>query len=429
MPTRLRKFGLITLCGLAGAIALGGCGGEGKRPGSAGPNGEGGQGAAKRADSPAEPSGSDATTHPPAKRDFRVATYNAGLAVGVLKYADERAALNARMLAEQDVDLLCVQEFWLEDHWRMLVKAAEKKLPNTFRLPSEAKGGSCSEAEVAPLASCAVANCKGAATHEIATCLLGSCAGELTKISAECFQCLAANPRGRPEEIARACVTPPQKTAGAGAKGGPEAFRVYSGSTGTGILTNAEILERDALTLPSVLDRRAVLYAKLATPIGELHAFCTHLTANLAGVPHPGKTSWRRDQSAQIDALLAFVEKKADGRPALILGDLNTGPAIAPAISPSLPDHYARLVQRGFLNPYAAQRDVRCTYCFDNPLEGGRGTRGVLIDHVLLRGFEGSVLPGEQIMRPLVTVEPAGKPVRIGLSDHYGVSVTLSNGS
>ena len=212
-------------------------------------------------------------------------------------------------------------------------------------------------------------------------------------------------------------------------RGGTEAFRVYSGSTGTGILTNAEILERDALTLPSVLDRRAVLYAKLATPIGELHAFCTHLTANLAGVPHPGKTSWRRDQSAQIDALLAFVEKKADGRPALILGDLNTGPAIAPAISPSLPDHYARLVQRGFLNPYAAQRDVRCTYCFDNPLEGGRGTRGVLIDHVLLRGFEGSVLPGEQIMRPLVTVEPAGKPVRIGLSDHYGVSVTLSNGS
>jgi hypothetical protein len=47
----------------------------------------------------------------------------------------------------------------------------------------------------------------------------------------------------------------------------------------------------------------------------------------------------------------------------------------------------------------------------------------------MLRGFEGRVLTGGQIMRPLITVQPAGKPVRIGLSDHYGVSVTLSSGS
>jgi endonuclease/exonuclease/phosphatase family metal-dependent hydrolase len=429
MPT-LRNTRLIAFCSLGSALvllSLGACGGEGKRPESAGPNGEGEQGAAKNAGEVSAP----AVPERPAKRDIRVATYNAGLAVGVLKYADERAAMVAQTLAKEDVDLLCVQEFWLEDHWRMLAQATAKKLPNTHRLPPEKKGGLCDEAEVAPLASCATASCGHAAQHEIATCLLGSCGGEITKISAECFRCLAANPRGKPEEIVRACVAPPQKEKlpAAGARGGPEAFRVYAGSTGTGILTNAEILERDALTLPSVLDRRAVLYAKLATPIGELHAFCTHLTANLAGVPHPGKASWRRDQSAQIDALLAFVEKKAAGRPALILGDLNTGPAIAPAISPSLPDHYARLVQSGFLNPYAAQRDVQCTYCFDNPLEGGRGTRGVLIDHVLLRNFEGQVLTGAQIMRPLVTVQPAGKPVRIGLSDHYGVSVTLSSGS
>jgi endonuclease/exonuclease/phosphatase family metal-dependent hydrolase len=208
-------------------------------------------------------------------------------------------------------------------------------------------------------------------------------------------------------------------------RAGPEDFRVYSGSYGTGILTNAAILERDARVLPSALDKRAVLFTKLATPLGELNAFCTHLTANITSVPHPGGASWRRDQAAQIDALLAFVEEKSAGKPALLLGDLNTGPAIAPHISASLPDHYARFVQSGFLNPYAAQRDVQCTYCFDNPLEGGRGTRGLLIDHVMLRGFPGRVEAG-QIMRPQVVVEPAGKPVRIGPSDHYGVIVTLS---
>jgi endonuclease/exonuclease/phosphatase family metal-dependent hydrolase len=201
---------------------------------------------------------------------------------------------------------------------------------------------------------------------------------------------------------------------------------VYSGSYGTGILTSAPILERDSLILPSVLDRRAVLYAKLATPVGELHAFCTHLTADLGGVPHPGGSTWRRDQSTQVDAMLSFIKKKAGDRgAAILLGDLNTGPAIEPRIAPSLPSHYARLIDQGFINPYAAQRDVRCTYCFDNPLEGGGGTRGLLIDHVLLRGFEGGVA-GSQIMRSDLHVDVGGRSVKSGFSDHYGVIVTLS---
>ena len=92
-------------------LSLGACGGEGKRPESAGPNGEGEQGAAKNAGEVSAP----AVPERPAKRDIRVATYNAGLAVGVLKYADERAAMVAQTLAKEDVDLLCVQEVWLED--------------------------------------------------------------------------------------------------------------------------------------------------------------------------------------------------------------------------------------------------------------------------------------------------------------------------
>jgi hypothetical protein len=109
----------------------------------------------------------------------------------------------------------------------------------------------------------------------------------------------------------------------------------------------------------------------------------------------------------------------------VLLGDLNTGPAISPHISPIMPRHYERLLGRGFLNPYAAQTDVQCTYCFDNPLEGKSGTHGYLIDHVLLRGFAGQVT-GEQVMRPSLMVEQGGRPIRSGYSDHYGVIVTLS---
>jgi endonuclease/exonuclease/phosphatase family metal-dependent hydrolase len=429
-------FNHLTLGALA--LALGtlasGCGGEGRKPEIADQSGAQPSSDAKNANStspagPLERAAEDAAAGG-GRRDFRVATYNAGLAVGVLKYADERADPLVRALAEQSVDLLCVQEFWLEEHWKKLVEKTASTLPSTYRLPAEGKGGSCEQAEVAPLAACAVANCGSVQSHQVPMCLLGSCTSALSGISAGCFECLSASPRGRPEEIARACVNAPRagvsnSSKRGGRRAGTEDFRVYSGSYGTGILTSAAILERDARVLPSALDKRAVLYTKLATPIGELNAFCTHLTANITSVPHPGGASWRRDQAAQIDALLAFVEEKSAGKPALLLGDLNTGPAIAPHISASLPDHYARFVQSGFLNPYAAQQDVQCTYCFDNPLEGGRGTRGLLIDHVMLRGFPGRVVAG-QIMRPQVVVEPAGKPVRIGPSDHYGVSVTLS---
>jgi hypothetical protein len=431
MPIRCHRparFTLALALPLTFVNALG-CGGEGRKPEAMDAVASG---AASPADARSARSKGAAEAPParPVRKEFRVATYNAGLAVGVLKYADERAQPLIEALAKNPVDLLCVQEFWLEDHWKRLVTEAREELPNTFRLPAEEKGGSCEESEVSPLASCAMANCAASPGHEVATCLLQSCTSALTNLSADCFRCLAANPRGKPDAIVRACVSPPAAASPlprAGKRGGTEQFRVYSGSYGTGILTNAEILEQDAKILPSALDRRAVLYTKLATPLGELNAFCTHLTANITSVPHPARSSWRRDQAAQIDALLAFMEEKATGRPTLLLGDLNTGPAIGPRISPTLPDHYARIIERGFLNPYASQQDVACTYCFDNPLEGGRGTRGLLIDHILLRGFSGRVLLGEQIMRPPVVVEPAGKPVRIGPSDHYGVRVTLSS--
>lgn len=373
---------------------------------------------------------------------FRVATYNAGLAVGVLKYADERVEPLIQALSEQPVDLLCVQEFWLEEHWKRLANATAATLPNTYRLPLEAPEPSgCSDAEVRPLVACALRSCGGLATHEIPYCLARSCSAQFAGLSPGCFGCLAASPNKKPDELARACLRPsdPGSAGAAGSSsvasararrsappGDMSSFRVYSGSSGTGILTNAKILERDALPLPSALDRRAVLYTKLASPVGELHAFCTHLTANLGGVPHPGRSTWQRDQSVQVDALLAYIEKKAGrGAPVVLLGDLNTGPAIGPHIAPSLPSHYDRFTVSGFLNPYAAQRDVRCTYCFDNPLEGGGGTRGLLIDHVLLRGFDGDVA-GAQIMRSDLKVDVGGRLVRSGYSDHYGIIVTLS---
>ncbi|WP_437736798.1 endonuclease/exonuclease/phosphatase family protein [Sorangium sp. So ce1335] len=386
-------------------------------------------GVAPQAAAPEDAAREDAGPRP--ATPFRVATYNGGLAMGVMKYVDERAEPLIRALAEQPVDLLCVQEFWLEEHWQSLVAATSSTLRSTFRLPPGHEDGGCSKQETDPLVACAAERCARLKQHALLPCLLQSCPTRLTGLSPDCFNCLSANPRKGPDELAQACLRAQPKSA-AGARpparaGGARAPEAYSGASGTAILTNAEILERDALVLPSAIDRRAVLYTRVSPPsIGELHVFCTHLTASMEGVPHPRNTTWQKDQSAQIDALLAYVDRKTGGRGAtLLLGDLNTGPAIAPSISARLPAHYDRLLARGFVNPYASQEDARCTYCFDNPLDGGKGTRGVLIDHVLLRGFEGDAT-GTQIMRSSLTIDAGKRKVKSGFSDHYGLLVTLS---
>lgn len=295
---------------------------------------------------------------------FRAATYNGGLAAGALKYVDERAEPLVRALAEQPMDLLCVQEFWLEEHWQKLASATSDVLPYTFRLPADPAQAGCAKKEVEPLLACAAKKCAGLPQHGVPVCLLRGCSVELTGLSTDCFNCLSASPRKGIDELARACAPPRLAGAAAGRPqraGAAPSITVYSGSSGTAVLTNTAILDRDSLVLPSAVDRRTVLYAKLSPPsIGELHVFCTHLTASMEGVPHPGKTSWHADQSAQIDALLAYVDRKTGGRGAtLLLGDLNTGPAIAPYISARLPAHYARFLARGFSNPYASQRDAK----------------------------------------------------------------------
>jgi hypothetical protein len=68
---------------------------------------------------------------------FRAGTFNAGLAVGVLAHAEARVALVVQALVEEPLDLLCVKEFWLEEHWQRLVSAAAERLPCTHRLAAD----------------------------------------------------------------------------------------------------------------------------------------------------------------------------------------------------------------------------------------------------------------------------------------------------
>lgn len=65
---------------------------------------------------------------------FRAATYNAGLALNFVDYAEERAPVVAEELGQLDAELLVVQEVWEPEHVTMVEEATSAELPNQIFL-------------------------------------------------------------------------------------------------------------------------------------------------------------------------------------------------------------------------------------------------------------------------------------------------------
>jgi len=366
---------------------------------------------------------------------FHIGTYNAGLAVGVIPYASQRNPKIAQALSTQPLDLLCVQEFWLDDHWDELVAAAGDRLPNVYRLPAAApeQEGLCTDDEVAPLRQCVSRHCPGLRADALARCTVKSCASTAKRMSQPCVSCIVKNPTSSVEEILAACLPTKGSPSVAAPKPkidrsrhGMEGVLAYGGSYGIGLLTRATILERDSIKFEASLNPRAAIYVRVKTDqISDMHVFCTHLTSVMSNVPYPGRGSWAEEQSREVDQLLAFIDQKARGpTPTVLVGDLNCGPALGSSIHPSQPALYARLLGAGFVDPYAAQDNAECTFCNDALLNGGTSPTGSLIDHVLLRSFPGQAR-GRRMLRENVVVDADGRAVKTSLSDHYGLMLSL----
>jgi endonuclease/exonuclease/phosphatase family metal-dependent hydrolase len=346
---------------------------------------------------------------------LRVGTYNAGLAPGYVPLSEERAPETIAAIARQDLDVFCVQEIWRTEDARALQEAGADRWPHRIvPAPQPAAPTSsepaCEAAALAPIQTCAASECAGVATGTLASCVLARCDAALTELSSECAGCLASQIGASLPDIVSTCTTE------------PSGALAFGGSFGLGLLSRYPILEQDLLVLDATFNRRGVIHARLDTPeAGQVHVFCTHLTAIFDDVPYPGPGSWEAEQRAQIEALLAFVAEKTGGEgPAVLLGDLNTGPRVSD-IEPEAPDNYALLL-RAFRDPHAEDTDdVQCTFCPDNPLVP-EGTRPVLIDHVLVRDLDG---PVRRFFTEPIQIDVGGTRETTALSDHYGVRAAL----
>lgn len=351
-----------------------------------------------------------------------VATFNAGIARGFVNHAGPRVPAVATALADIDVDVLCLQEVWdVPD--REAIEAGAG-LAHTYNIPADAgecEGSACTDDEVDPLLACYAPNCADAPPGTIVECANEFCPDQVSSLSGPCITCIAGalTDEATIDDLIGAC--------------GPEANAAgcyaYDGSFGTDIVSRYPLADTDALVFESSLNRRAALYARIPdTPQGEVHVFCTHLSAVFENIPHPGEAdggTWEAEQRAQIEAMRAWIDEKAGDGKVIVMGDFNTGPAVADRVLAEVPDNYEALIA-GFDPTYSGQDDADCTFCGDNPLVTGVDRdKSVLLDHVLIRGFAGASSTGAVILDQQITLDIDGMPVEAALSDHYGVQVRI----
>ena len=266
--------------------------------------------------------------------------------------------------------------------------------------------------EVEDMATCMDANCGDACNDEIVECLITSCFLQFLALAPECNRCVQAHVgTADAAEVLDTCST-----------GGIEYS--YGGSFGTGILSKHPLGSTEEIVLDSTTSRRSLIRTTVEVPKQDpIEVWCTHLTAGLSLIPYPREEgSWEEEQRVQAEQLAALLADAPD--PLVVLGDLNTGPDTNDADAEFI-DHYQAIMAAGLSAPYVDQ-DGRCTFCPENAISSvDSDAVGRLIDHVLLRGFEGDTVV-DRVFDKDMDIQSCDTDIPGALSDHYGVSVSIS---
>jgi len=343
----------------------------------------------------------------------RVATYNAGLATGFVTFAPEREAEVVSALTGLDADIVCLQEVWTSDSIAAILDGVSGTYPHSYVEVTAEDGAdepACTEEETDPLAECARAACEGA--ENLTNCVLGSCGDEFGALSDGCTECAAANVGLNDiDAIVDTCLT------------GSSSY-AWGGHNGLILLSRTEISDTASLDLDAWLVWRSVISAE----VDGLDVSCTHLAAALNSPAYGGAdyASYEAEQAGQIDAMLAWIGDRVGDGPAVLLGDMNTGPEAAGGITAELPDNWARFGAAGWVDPNVEASAPFCTWCADNTIAGDGSDHDsvdTILDHVLVSGAEGSA--PERILDGTVTITVDGASVDTSLSDHYGVAATV----
>ena len=338
-------------------------------------------------------------------------TFNAGLLHNTIPYDEERApAVGAALAALDDVDVLCLQEVWGAEQTHNIIAQLESRFPYSFSVDTTVAAptgpAACTAAETDSLLDCVQAGCLDAPS--LAYCVLQRCATDFLGMSAPCQRCVVGNVALDIADGVAACQRGP---------GG----LIHQGHNGVVLLSRLPMVATNAIDLDSTAANRVVLHAEIA----EFSVFCTHLTASLV-LPYQGEFgSWDGERLHQAEQILAYVDEVgADGN--IIIGDVNTGPAIGAEIEAEFPVTYERFVAAGFQSSFVRSPSPKCSFCADNTLHMDvSGPDSTLIDHIFIRGIVDEPAEASRILDQPVAILVQGDSMQTNLSDHYGVVARL----
>jgi endonuclease/exonuclease/phosphatase family metal-dependent hydrolase len=355
---------------------------------------------------------------------FRTLTFNAGLAPGIVPFATQRIALVAEAVAYSDFDLVCLQEVWTKEARDAIVAALALPPENVYYVETEGEGETgkdrCADGEIDDILACAQKNCGSEPAEEFTACAARKCLAsgiQLYLHSRSCLNCLTACAGKSASEVVETCTG-----AGAGAS------RTYGGRNGIILASRWPLIDKGVEHLPSSGANRVALMARVEVPgHGSVEVACTHLSSrNDVSPTHPAFSDWSDEQRAQIELISEKLKFRSEGRPELLIGDMNFGQRNDPVNAALMWSSWKLTADLGFVSPVEYAEPAFCSCCDSNYLNVSKSN--ILIDHALVRNPpKGGGLEPLQAFRvfdqTVSILDWTSQQVQTNMSDHYGVVV------
>jgi len=322
--------------------------------------------------------------------------------------------------AQQDIDVLCLQELWDPIQRQAVITAMEKLYPYSFFAPQFKQDcpKGCTLEQITPLRECLDRNDCFDLGNAL-QCIFRDCREEFDNLDLECRSCFEDRPLLDLEERLDDCVDEQLS-------GGCTFF--FDGWSDNLLLSKTPLLNTEfRMYTNSPLAQWTVLYAQTnATAFPELvNVFCTHLSAR---VPVVDTTEANSDQ---ITELINYAAQKVPSRssPLFILGDFNTGPGIDGKLDPTRPENFLKFRDAGYQSSLLGANNINCTFCgSSNPLARETTSEDWMIDHIFVHEQEETCLVNAIRIADQNDLAVSADGDRIPLSDHYAVKGTYCPG-
>ncbi len=392
---------------------------------------------------------SDTCPSPP---PLRVATFNVALIPGnVVAYSQERKPYIVDAINSLDADVVCLQEVF--DEQEDIESGTIDSFPYQYAAPrnTEQVRAIC---DWMPYLDCIQTCLENDLTIGISVCAYGlQCVGLGVATGGACVSC-ALDVLGTISEGSRdEDYSLRQDVLDSCTESTATAKFWYNGSRSERLLSKRPFTSVDYMDY-SYSTR--MVTGSLFAEIDRVHIACTHL-ASLSSISTNGELSFapilnktisrEKENMDNMVELQTEFERRANGYPMILMGDLNAGPVLTGqnnkyCVEDSLPDsldtsptgvnftycgnfpnNYDWLISNGYTNSYLSNHPLNqsytsCTFCHDNQLVEAWD---ILLDHVLVKNAH--ALNANRLLDNVEFIE--AENISLPLSDHYAIQADI----